>query len=93
MCNREISKPELWRRFIREITGRIAQFALKLGARYKSEGFWLHRPFTRLVRGWNRAYRVVKDYILLNRLESEGFIYRAVIRSVAELRRFTESCV
>lgn len=86
-----VSKPELWRRFIREITGQISQYAQKLGARDKGEGFWLYRPFTRIVRGWKRAYRVVKDYILLNRLESEGFIDREVIRSVADFRQFTES--
>lgn len=86
----KISTPGLWRRFIREITGRIAQFALKLGARDRSDGFWLHRPFTRIVRSLRRAYRVVQDYILLNRLESEGFIDRGVIRSVAQLKALTE---
>jgi REP element-mobilizing transposase RayT len=67
-----------WKAFIREITGRIAQIARGLKGRQKSAAkFWRHRPFTRIVRGWKRAYRLAKDYILLNQLEGEGLISRA----------------
>jgi hypothetical protein len=66
-----------WRAFIREVTGRIAQIARGLKGRQKGDKpFWRHRPFTRIVRGWKRAYRLAKDYILLNQLEGEGLISR-----------------
>lgn len=89
----KVPSPLLWRRFIREVTGRIAQTVQKLGCKEKGQPFWLHRPFTRIVRGWQRAYRVVQDYVLLNHLQAEGFIDRGVMRTVADLRRFTESLV
>lgn len=34
---------------------------------------WLHRPFTRVVKGF-KAYRVVRDYIQLNLKEAQGKI-------------------
>lgn len=34
---------------------------------------WKHRPFTRVVKGW-RAYRIVREYILLNEKEALGLI-------------------
>lgn len=36
-------------------------------------GFWKHRPFSRVVRGW-RAYQIVRNYIQLNELEARGAI-------------------
>lgn len=65
-----------WRAFIRELTGRLAQVVQGLGARDKKKGFWDQRPFTRIVRGWRRAYRIMKDYIIKNKLEAEGLIPR-----------------
>src|SRR3954468_20470221 len=38
----KLSKMHLWAAFIRELTGRIAQ-------QQEEKGFWLHRPFTRVV--------------------------------------------
>jgi len=35
--------------------------------------FWLHRPYTRVVKGW-RGYKTVRDYILLNEAEAAGRI-------------------
>jgi REP element-mobilizing transposase RayT len=68
---------QIWGAFIREVTGRIAQIARGLKGRQKGDKpFWCHRPFTRVVRGWKRAYRLAKDYILLNQLEGEGLISR-----------------
>jgi len=36
-----------WSAFIRELTGRIAQLT---GTQ------WLHRPYTRIIRGWRKAF-------------------------------------
>jgi REP element-mobilizing transposase RayT len=71
-----VSKLNLWAAFIRELTGRIAQ---ETGAK------WISRPFTRLVRGWNRAYRIAKDYLVLNRLEGEGLLARGSIARVLDM--------
>jgi REP element-mobilizing transposase RayT len=71
-----------WKAFIREVTGRIAQIARGLKGRQKgTTAFWRHRPFTRVVRGWKRAYRLAKDYVVLNQLEAEGLISRAATRA------------
>src|SRR5262245_29325177 len=43
----------LWTRFIRELTGRIAQVIKDMGLAIDN-GFWLYRPHTRIVRGWKR---------------------------------------
>lgn len=63
-----------WKAFIRELTGRLAQVVQGLGARDKQKGFWDQRPFTRIVRGWRKAYRIMKDYMIKNKLEAEGLI-------------------
>lgn len=67
----KLSNRHLWRPFIRELTGRIAMHVT--GAK-KGDGqkksFWDQRPFTRIVDGWRRAYRIAKDYVALNQLEA-----------------------
>lgn len=65
-----------WPRFIRELTGRIAQSVQDLRGPKKGFHFWKQRPFTRIVRGWQRAYRIAKDYLVLNQLEGAGLISR-----------------
>ncbi len=77
-----IPKVQAWARFIRELTGRIAQ---ELKGPAKGKPFWSARPFTRVVRGWRRAYRIVKDYMLLNRLEGEGLVARGSTARVIDL--------
>ncbi len=73
-----------WAGFIRELTGQIAQF---MQEKRKTEGkFWLHRPYTRIVRGWNKAYQAVKMYVSLNHLEGEGFISRRETKTLKDLR-------
>jgi hypothetical protein len=64
-----------WRAFIRELTGRISQI---VQGTHKEKGFkyFSQRPFTRIIRGWRRAYKVAKDYVLLNHLKGEGLISR-----------------
>jgi len=66
-----------WSAFIRELSGRLAQVVQGLSAKDKTvDSFWDQRPFTRIVSGWNKAYRVVKDYVLRNRMEAEGLLPR-----------------
>ena len=65
-----------WKAFIRELTGRISQIVQNRKPQQKHFQFWAQRPFTRIIKGWRRAYRVAKDYVLLNQLEGEGLIQR-----------------
>jgi REP element-mobilizing transposase RayT len=81
----------MWAKFIRELTGRIAQVLKALGLSNLSNtsdeaGFWLFKPHTRIVRGWRQAFRSALDYIELNRLEADGFISRKETNSLKELR-------
>ncbi len=75
-----------WPAFIRELCGRIAQTMRELIKLPQGEAFWLFRPFTRIVRGWHKAFRSVCDYIHLNFLEAEGFISRKETKSLKDLR-------
>ena len=71
----KVHKRFLWKPFICELTGRIA--ALVVGfAKGKGQKFWDFRPFTRVVAGWGRSYRLVKDYVALNGLEALGIVSR-----------------
>jgi len=62
-----------WSKFIRGLTGSIAR---KLQARgLKPKGpLWQTRPFTRLVRGWRRAFKTLLEYIRMNQLEALGVL-------------------
>ena len=74
-----------WARFIRELTGRIAQFMREfLGL--TGESFWLVRPFTRIVRSWKTCFQIAKEYIQLNVLEAEGFINRRETKTLRDYR-------
>ncbi len=75
--------------FMRVVAGQIAQT-------FKNEGFWVtgtrsmwkHRPFSRVVFG-ERARKIARDYVRLNRLESEGRIpYRKErLKGLTEMER------
>ena len=67
-----------WSPFIRELTGRIAQLTATK---------WLHRPYTRIVRGWKKAYRIAKEYVRLNILEADGMISRKDTKTLKDLRQ------
>ena len=58
----KLPRRRAWNAFIREVTGRIARL---------TRVRWANRPFTRVVAGWRKAYRAVKDYVRLNRFEAE----------------------
>lgn len=75
-----------WNAFIRELTGRLAQLA---GTNHRTgprQRFWKHRPFTRIVRGWRKAYRLVKVYIRLNRIEAEEYLTARELRELTQMR-------
>lgn len=75
-----------WAPFIRELTGRIAQLARETINLAPTRPFWLFRPYTRVVRGWRTPFRMVKDYLHLNRLEADGFISRSETNKLKDLR-------
>jgi REP element-mobilizing transposase RayT len=77
--------PWMWARFIRELTGRIAQIIKDMGIAL-DEGFWLYRPHTRIVRGWKKAFQIALDYIRLNQLEADGHIKRKETKTLHDLR-------
>ena len=80
----KLSNLQLWAPFIRELTGRIAQVVM--GLLKSTMRFWRYKPHTRIVRGWQKAFRSILEYVELNRLEAEGFISRAEIKSLKQLR-------
>lgn len=70
-----------WSSFIRELAGRIALLARTI----KRTTFWAYKPFTRVVRGWRKAFRSARDYVTLNRHEAEGVIKRGDVKNLREL--------
>jgi REP element-mobilizing transposase RayT len=86
----KLSHIRRWRGFIRELTGRIALLMKML--KIANGKFWKYRPFTRIVQGWNKAFRIVKEYVQLNELEARGFINRAETKTLKDLSAlFAES--
>jgi hypothetical protein len=57
----------------------------------KGESFWALRPFTRIVRGWRKAFQIAKAYVELNLLEAEGFISRSEIKTLRDFRAIFDS--
>ena len=80
----KLTKLALWGAFIRELTGRIAQF-MKVTLKIEQK-FWLYRPFTRIIRGWKKPFTTAKQYIELNIIEAEGHISRQEIKTLKDLR-------
>lgn len=80
----KISSVRRWAAFIRELTGRIAQLVKEFTL--DDNSFWLHRPFTRIVRGWQKAFRTAKEYVELNQLEANGHISRHETKTLNDLR-------
>ena len=58
-----IQSREAYKKFIRAMTGRLAQVLGK--------GLWRFRPFTRLSR-WGKAYEKLREYIEMNEREVLG---------------------
>ena len=82
----KLSRIPRWAPFIRDLTSQIVQKLRELGVSFKVEKLWMGRPFTRIVRGWKKAFQMVKEYIYLNQLEAEGHISRQEIKTVRDLR-------
>ena len=82
----KLSRIHRWSPFIRELTSQIVQKLCELGVTFKVEKLWMGRPFTRIVRGWKKAFKTVKEYLYLNELEAEGRISRNEIRNLKDLR-------
>jgi REP element-mobilizing transposase RayT len=78
-------KPRLWARFIRELTGRIAQVLKDMGIGVEGT-FWRYRPHTRIVRGWKTPFKLALEYVRLNQLEALGFIKRSETKTLKDLR-------
>ncbi|MGE0527386.1 MAG: transposase [Bdellovibrionales bacterium] len=74
-----------WAAFIRELTGRIALAVRSADVLPKGGKFWKYRPFTRIVQGWGKAFKTVKEYVYLNQLEAEGFISRKETKTLKDL--------
>ena len=73
------SRPR-WAAFIRELTGGLAMLR-DGGAK------WIGRPFTRVVNGWRRAYRSVREYVKLNAWEAANNLNKADSDALRELQR------
>jgi REP element-mobilizing transposase RayT len=83
----KIPQRRRWAAFIRELSGRIAQAAQSLAGQQKAQRkFWSQRPFTRVVRGWRKAFSIAKAYVRLNLYEAEGFISRKETKTLRDLR-------
>src|ERR1039458_2032083 len=67
-----VSNRRAYQAFIRVLTAAIA---LKVTGANKlkklKRRFWDFRPFTRIVRGY-RAYKIARDYVILNALEARS---------------------
>jgi REP element-mobilizing transposase RayT len=59
--------------FVRVLAGQIAQRVTDTFRERKTQDFWEHRPWTRIVKGW-KAYQIVQAYIHLNEQEAIGNI-------------------
>ncbi|WP_413585339.1 transposase [Bdellovibrio sp. HCB274] len=71
--------------FLRVVAGQFAQTLTDTFTKPKDGvSVWLHRPFTRVVKGY-RAYQTVRNYIQLNEKEALGRPY-----SKTRLRGMTE---
>lgn len=77
-----------WARFIRELTGRIAQGLALLQVEVKD--FWMYRPHTRVASNWGRAFKTLCEYIKLNQWEGRGVISRRDFKGTRDLREFLD---
>jgi hypothetical protein len=60
-----IHSQRLYNHFVQAFCGALA---LKLGIK------WIVRPFTRVVSGWGKAFKKIKEYVELNWLETRGLV-------------------
>lgn len=82
----KLHRISLWAPFIRELSGRIAQQLEEILHLEMPAKFWKFRPHTRIIRGWQKAFRIALDYIFLNQMEAEGNIKRSETKTLADYR-------
>jgi len=83
----KLSHVRNWPAYIREVTSEIVQILRRAGLLTAKEKFWLYRPFTRIVRGWKKAFQALREYIQINQLEAENIVTRDEVRW---MRKFLE---
>ncbi len=65
---------ELFKKFLRTITGLIARYVMKAKKGTPAKGkFWDGLAFTRIAE-WGKAYKTLKGYVIQNLLEAAGVI-------------------
>ncbi len=78
--------------FIRAISGIIARIILEAerGKASLIDRFWDSRPYTRIME-WGRDFKVVSQYIDLNKLESIGFnlFFKSISKNVKLITRYS----
>jgi len=75
-----------WSAYIRELTSEIVRILRSAGMLGPKEKFFLYRPFTRIVRGWKKAFENLRHYIHLNNVEVEQCLTRADARWMINFR-------
>lgn len=68
----------VWNAFIRALTSQIAKLT---GVR------WIHRPFTRVIKGWKSAFELVKEYVRLNQIEVDLRLSRTATKDILNRTR------
>ena len=76
---------KLWNGFIRDFSSSLSHELRTLGILAKAHKLWKHRPFTRVVQGWKRAYKSLLEYVNLNQLEALGLIKRSEVGALRQL--------
>lgn len=87
----QLTTRHTYRAFIRAVTAAIAM-AVTGTHRWKPQKikFWDYRPFTRIVQGF-RAYLNLKDYLVINQLESYG-LKRGLAREEIAWQKSYNTC-
>ncbi len=83
----------LYRNFMRACTGLIARKVLgreKGSAKESVLSFWDARPFTRIV-AWGKSYKVIKNYLMLNRVETLGLDRLSAREMLAKIEALKKS--
>jgi len=83
----KLSQVRNWPAYIRELTSEIVKLLKTAGLLGAREKFFLGRPFTRIVRGWKKAYQALIEYIHINNLEADNVVTREQVRWMREFQR------
>ncbi len=89
----QIKNRQAWSNFVRRLTGSVALFVRKSLKLRAGQRFWRHRPFTRVVNGWGRAFKSISNYLRLNQLEGQSPGLRRQAEQIDKLFRFAQNRV